>query len=40
MIPDKEANKKVSPLVTKSLLKRKKAKHFTCFYITTLFQIA
>ena len=40
MIPDMEANKLYGVLLLPNALKRKKAQHFTCFYMTILFQSA
>ena len=36
MIADKEANKKLSSVVTELFLTGRKLTHFTCFYITIL----
>ena len=39
MVADMEPNKKLSPIVSKWIVfNGKKAEHFTCFYITVLFQ--
>ena len=40
MIADMEANKKLSPICYLIVFKRNKTQHFTCFYITILFQSA
>ena len=41
MIADMESNKRLSPIATELFLReRKETQHFTCFYLTILFQSA